>query len=350
MDFINMMVVTPSGLWPSIINAFESFLLNYALAIILLTIAIRIVLIPLDFYRQKSTRDNMRMQNKIGPQLASLQKQYGHDRNLLNQKTMELYKANNFNVMGMCLPMLLYMGLTLFIFISLFGALNSMSAYKLEEQYLTLKNQYEIVYEQNGGDADQINAKTKAEEAVLLKYDEIKNSFLWINNVWVPDTPWNKEILSFKSYISAVGGNVKLDAEGESVKFSDLTEEQKAAYQADYEKVMNVLFQERDGANGYLLTAILAMAITFLAQYLSQRRVVAKNPSAQKTNKVMLIIMPVIMGIFTLFYNAVFGLYLVASQVVAIFTTPIMDKILDKMYAKKDKEEQEKNKVSYSRR
>ena len=79
MDFINLLVATPSGLWTTILNAFESFLLNYAWAVILLTILIRIVLIPIDFVRQKSSRDNMRMQATIGPQLQSLQKKYGHD-------------------------------------------------------------------------------------------------------------------------------------------------------------------------------------------------------------------------------------------------------------------------------
>lgn len=347
MDFITTLVSTPSGFWANIINSVEDLVLNYAWAIILITIAIRLILVPLDFYRQYATRNNMRAQASLAPQLQNLQKKYGNDKTTLNQKTMELYRANNFNVAGLCLPMLLYMGITLVIFFTLFASLNAMSAYKIEEQYLTLKSEYEYVID-NGG------STSEAEDAVAVKYDEIKNSFIWVNNVWVADAPWKNSILSFDEYLTSLGQNIRTDiTQTDSVKFSDLSETEQQDFENDYNAVMSKLLTEKNGPNGYLITALVAVAICFLAQYTSQRRLQAKNSvngqTAQSTNKALLVIMPLIMGVFTLFYNAVFGLYLAASQIVAIFAMPIIDKILDKIYAKKDAENAEKNRVDYRR-
>ena len=71
-----MFVSEPTGLWQTLINFFEDFLLNYAWAIILLTICIKLILTPLDFLNKKVARDNARMQAAVAPQMAKLQKQY----------------------------------------------------------------------------------------------------------------------------------------------------------------------------------------------------------------------------------------------------------------------------------
>lgn len=111
----------------------------------------------------------------------------------------------------------------------------------------------------------------------------------------------------------------------------------------DSNKVMQVLIDNRGGVNGYLITAIVAILTCFSAQYLMQKRTLMKNSNnpqqatTQQTNKVLLIVLPVIMGVFTLFYNAIFGLYIISSQIVSLVTFPIIDKFLDKYYAKKDK-------------
>ena len=90
-----------------------------------------------------------------------------------------------------------------------------------------------------------------------------------------------------------------------------------------------------------------------------QRRNVAKAQKANKangdkvtagTNKAMLIILPLVMGLFTLFYNAVFGMYIIAGQLVSMLLFPIFDIFLDKIDAKKQKQEEDKIRVEYSRK
>lgn len=356
MAYINLLIATPSGFWANIINAFVSFVFNYAWAVILLTICIKIILSPLDLVNKKFTRDNAKLQAKMAPQLAKLQKQYGHDKNLLNQKQAELYRSNSKNLGGSCFVMLIYLTITLVVFFTLFSSLNSMSAYKIEDQYLNLKNTYETTYTNTTGTEQE---KTDiAEQAVLEQYDARNTSFLWIQNVWLADTPWKNSIMNFDQYLAIVKNNMKINLnDTEFVVYSELSTEQQEEIKADYEKVMNVLMEKRNSPNGYLLCTILAVVTAILSQYFMQKKNTkkqnqnsAENPMSAGTNKIMLILLPIFMGLITLFYNSVFSLYIIAGQLVSLLIFPITDKILDKIDDNKRKKEEEKIRVEYSRK
>ena len=92
---------------------------SWALSIVGLTLVIRAALIPLFVKQIKSSR-NMQL---IQPKVKELQKKYGHDREMLAQKTMELYKDSGTNPFASCLPIFLQMP----IFLALFRLLNSAS-------------------------------------------------------------------------------------------------------------------------------------------------------------------------------------------------------------------------------
>jgi len=81
---------------------------NYGLAIILLTLAIRIVLFPL----MHTSTVSMRKMQKLQPKVKSIQEKYKKNkkdpqvRAKMNQEMMALYKVEGVNPMGGCLPML----------------------------------------------------------------------------------------------------------------------------------------------------------------------------------------------------------------------------------------------------
>ena len=53
MDIVNLISANmPSGFWENIIGWFNSFITSYGWAIIVFTIALKIVLSPLDFYKK----------------------------------------------------------------------------------------------------------------------------------------------------------------------------------------------------------------------------------------------------------------------------------------------------------
>ena len=91
---------------------------SYALAIIILTILIKIVLFPLTQKQMTS----MRKMQEIQPKIKELQERYKKkDPQKMQQKMMELYKEHNVNPMAGCLPILVQMP----ILIALFRALSN---------------------------------------------------------------------------------------------------------------------------------------------------------------------------------------------------------------------------------
>lgn len=109
-----------TGLLHTILRFFYGFTENWGWAIVLLTILVRIVLIPLTYRQFKSMRGMQQLQ----PQIKALQEKYKGNRELLNQKMMEFYKENKVNPMGSCLPLILQMP----VFFALFYALNPTNA------------------------------------------------------------------------------------------------------------------------------------------------------------------------------------------------------------------------------
>ncbi len=78
---------------------------SYGWAIILLTLAVKLVLHPLT---RKQLRSMKEMQ-KLQPQLQALQRKFRDEPERLNREIMDLYRAHGVNPFGGCLPMLLQM-------------------------------------------------------------------------------------------------------------------------------------------------------------------------------------------------------------------------------------------------
>ncbi len=102
-DFGWFGVLSRPMLW--LLEQLFRFVGNFGLAIILLTLLIKLLTFPLT---QKSFV-SMQEMKKIAPHVKELQQKYSHDRTLLGQKQMELYKEKGINPMAGCLPMLIQM-------------------------------------------------------------------------------------------------------------------------------------------------------------------------------------------------------------------------------------------------
>jgi YidC/Oxa1 family membrane protein insertase len=78
---------------------------SYWFSIVLLTIAVRILLIPLTVKQVKSTR----VMQELAPEIKKLQNKHKNDRQKLNEEMMALYKERGFNPMAGCWPLLAQM-------------------------------------------------------------------------------------------------------------------------------------------------------------------------------------------------------------------------------------------------
>ena len=95
----------------------DKYVGNFGVSIIVVTILIKIALLPLTLKQDKS----MKEMKKIQPELEKLKEKYANDKQMLNIKTMELYKEHKVNPLGGCLPLLLQLP----ILFALFGVLRS---------------------------------------------------------------------------------------------------------------------------------------------------------------------------------------------------------------------------------
>ena len=377
-----------SPLFQKFFTALNSSIGSYALAIILLTLILKLIFLPLDFWQRYSMKYTQIKNVEMQEDLMKVQVRYGKDKNALNQKQMEIYKKHNFNPVMGCLPMLLSLVFTLLIYTSMFNGMNVVSANLMKEQYTTLKGVYEQIYETtwnasyigNETDYDLLdyyltpegekdptketeNAQIEAQNAIIqAKRDELNTAsvkagqqavkteyennkdlhqgFIWIKSIWRADN-FSGVIPNAEEYFKTVDKNATGDAK------------------AEYNIVMNDLINADYGWNGYFILPVLAFVTTWGVMELGNlgnKKNKNKNnlndqmqmPNAGKITKW---IMPALMAILCFSTSSTFGIYLVASQIFSGLTTLAINPIVNVIINKKLKKQKEKTKpvISYSR-
>ncbi|MDH4172629.1 MAG: membrane protein insertase YidC [Betaproteobacteria bacterium] len=103
--------------WPlfAVLEFFHQWSGNWGVAIILLTILIKLVFFPLSAASYKS----MAKMKLVTPRLTKIREMYGNDRARMNQAMMELYKTEKINPLGGCFPILVQIP----VFIALYWVL-----------------------------------------------------------------------------------------------------------------------------------------------------------------------------------------------------------------------------------
>ena len=96
-------------------QTFHGLVGNWGVAIILLTVLLKLIFFPLSAASYRS----MAKMKLVTPRLTKLREQYGNDRMKMNQAMMELYKQEKINPLGGCLPILVQIP----VFIALYWVL-----------------------------------------------------------------------------------------------------------------------------------------------------------------------------------------------------------------------------------
>ena len=480
----NLLAVSePTGFWETIIRAFDNVTNNYVLAVIFLTVVIRVVWAIIDTYSKYNQQKMNLIQQKMQPELDKIKAKYEKSPQVMNQKQNEVYrKYMNRGYYSGCLVTFLMMALNLVVFFTLLSGLNSMASYNITSSYNNLKftytNTLNVIDEYLGDYTDQskldeladyqslgieiyneediqyialVRYSTNGEEFVLDEngnlqveeelyrtlyqtdfakiietsiengnntitsykaitnndfiislvnklipvyeegleedyeivllqnipvlddngeqlydenqqplyrdlylsevvqllamnevttvYDIEKDSFLWIENIWLADSPTSQSIMSYQTLSSQASG---LEAREEEV----------------YNAFMPNLNELRGRVNGYYILPILCVLVSTLSIVLNNLHTKRKNKKLGKETvkvkgamKWMQIAIPVLLGIFALFYNSIFAIYMLTGQIVSTILLPLQLLIIDKlMEKKKDKEDKANNVVEYSRK
>ena len=307
MGFLNSLLLT-------LIKALHTIINNYAVTIIVFTLVIKLVVMPLNLKSRKSTQ---RMQ-LVQPKMQALQEKYKNDQEKLNQKLQELYRKEGSSPMGGCLPMIISM----FILFAMFYALRTFANEQLVTQFLTFYHN------------PTIDPST------------LTDSFLWIKNLWMPDSPfatYMPDVQSLQLVEFDVWNRISADltASGvipQALNFADrnammayinetvapfIASDVYAPYVAPVTGLgnLNILglirFTIYKHGNGWFLLPILSVLSQLLMQKMTMQNT-QMAPNQAGSQKTMLYVMTFMSLYFCAIYNSAFALYWVISNVYAL--------------------------------
>lgn len=444
----------PRGFWITIIKAFEAVTNNYVLAIIFLTVVLRVIWAIVELGTKYNQQNMTAMQSRVQPEIEKINQKYEKQPQILKQKQNEVYKKYyGKKYYGSCILSLLSIVLNSIIFLTLLSGLNQIGSYKNSVSYDNIKYTYancinvtdefltadpnnadyfedyqnlsfefsgegearvvKIVHNEQGvlfqtsykdqadftttiivpaekeGEQDQekqvtnqniialiekyipvyqegeevgskeikvwtLNQGTEEESTLYFStalqnvamknvvevYDQTREGFLWIKNIWIADSPISKSIVNYKTLEGQIGK--KNIEEGEETIYNSFMKDLKA---------------ERSTSNGYFLLPILIVATAILSMYLTNLYNKRKNakkglPPMKQNAGWTKIIIPALLGLVALLSNSVFSIYLLAGQVVAVALLYPQLMLVDYFIDKKNKKEEDKTKVTvdYSRK
>lgn len=117
-DYGFLTVIAAPLFW--VLSWFHSLTGNWGWAIILVTIAIKLVFFPLSAASYKS----MAKMRVLGPRMQRLKELYGHDKARMQQEMMDMYRKEKINPLGGCLPILVQIPVFIALYWVLLGSVD----------------------------------------------------------------------------------------------------------------------------------------------------------------------------------------------------------------------------------
>ena len=311
-----------SDLFGMSLNGLAGLVTEYAIAIILLTIFIRMALMPIDIKMRK----NQRKMAELGPQMQSLQKRYANDPAQLQKKQRELYKKMGAQPLLGCLPMLLQ----LFILFAFFGAMRDLQSQQTVDSVLS-----------------------------AVRYGTANvdiSSFIWVHNLWQPDTVFALTMPTANDFATFLQTNAdflspQILYQLKDCGLVDFSGNVISIVQPTYSAIMNSIsveqgFVSENGnllVNGACILPILSGVSLFLAQKFGGAATsgmttgTEADQSMAGTNKIFMYVFPVFSAYICFTSNAAFALYWTVSSLYAFAQGRIIMNILNKKGGKDKK-------------
>ncbi len=144
--------------------------------IILFSLILKLIVLPFDIYQRIGMRKQNIKMKENQEKMAKLQKQYANNKELYNQKVMEMYKESGISMFSSCLPMILSM----VIFIVAINAFNAYSQYSNVQNYNTMVQAYNAELKTYCAELKEENISVlEAESKVLVKDADGANTYIY---------------------------------------------------------------------------------------------------------------------------------------------------------------------------
>lgn len=322
---------------------------SYGLGIILLTVVIRLAMWPLGVAQQRSMKT---MQN-LQPKMKAIQDRYKNDPQVMQKKMMEFYKEHKFNPMSGCFPLLVQMP----IFILLYSALMSPQFIQMagNSQFLFVKGLNETLKSTAGISNDGVMNVSQYDTFTLGNTAKVYLTKETLDNVKVEKPNKSLEVQGNVTPGQPIDFKISLDSV--DLKFSQLDQIQKAEFTINNSKNREsekVEFVRKGGilaatlptkaVKGEFHPDVLVLILLFgLTMVATQKIMMATtntqqmDPNQQAMQKSMGIFMPIMIMATFVFIPIPAGvlLYLIASNVIQVVQTVVINKQLDAEEAKK---------------
>ncbi len=180
----------------------------------------------------------------------------------------------------------------------------------------------------------EVGAKAAAEDF----RNQSNPGFLWIKNVWYPDVSYQHPIQDYEAFTNSITGEI-IDDYGNEVTIKDVISEY------DYNSMTAHLTEEKSQPNGYFILIVLTIGLMVLSQFIMMKSQKETNKfqtvdgQGARTQKIMLIVMPLIYAITGFLWTAAFSIYIAVSSLIGIAITLISNLILGRIFRKKEEEE-----------
>ena len=136
--------------------------------IIIFSLILKLIVLPFDVYQRISMRkQNIKMKEQQ-ERMEKLQKQYANDKDMYNQKLMEMYKENGISMFSSCLPMILSM----VIFIVAINAFNAYAQFSTIENYNHMVAAYKTEIRSYCPDLEEENIYIDSENNKIVVRDD----------------------------------------------------------------------------------------------------------------------------------------------------------------------------------
>ncbi len=263
---------------------------NPVLTATVFTIIIRLIMSPFDIISRKAMQKQMAAQ----PYLLRIQKRYESNPQVMQKKISEFNRKHGVSLWKGCLPMLL----TWPIFIIFFDAMRYWANVETVKMFLDASNGV---------------------------YDISHNAFLWVHNIWQPDSGLASVIVPGANFAALPFDNLARFFSAESM---ELVREAAANGGAVYTQVMAPVAQQYEGVmNGWFILPLLSAGLVVLQSFITQSKQMRQAQAGQRGGMspwVMNIVIALITGYICLSYNALFTVYWVVSNLCSIILQLIL--------------------------
>jgi len=253
---------------------------NFAIAILIFTIILRLVQFPMQIKSQKNMAGNMRMQSKQ----KELQDKYGKDKAKLNEELSKLYEKENINPMSGCvtsiIPMFLLMGV-----------------------YWTIRNPLTNTLHINADSVDQAMIYLKGLPVIGAAVNDYYGQ------------------INLIGYFSAIKDNLDCFTEADITKIETF---------AEGFKLFGMNLLDAPNTHGifslYILFPVLCFVTSFGTSFVTMRMNGASLKGQQGCMNSMFLMMPIMSAWIAYTVPSAMGLYWIYSSIIGFISTIILHK------------------------